>query len=117
MTNFDKHKRLLNKELDQFNSILGEILPRYVALMKKSDSNEAELKELGEIEHFLIEVNAKIATIKNKLDQDLFGETMDLYYQVKKKASTGDLQAKEHLSKLRSSLRDSIQGDTFFNWN
>lgn len=117
MTNFDRHKQLLNKELDQFNSILGEILPRYVALMQKSDSSDAEIKELGEIEHFLIEVNAKIAAIKNKLDQDLFGETMDLYYQVKKKASTGDQKAKEHLDKLRASLRDSIKGDTFFNWN
>ncbi|MCH2224430.1 MAG: hypothetical protein MK066_06630 [Crocinitomicaceae bacterium] len=117
MTNFDKHKQLLNKELDQFNSILGEILPRYITLMKKSDSSEGELKELGEIEHFLIEVNAKIAEIKNKLDQDLFGETMELYYQVKKQASAGDLRAKEHLNKLRTSLNDSIKGDTFFNWN
>ncbi|MBL4862337.1 MAG: hypothetical protein JKY09_04900, partial [Crocinitomicaceae bacterium] len=57
---FEKHKKLLNKELDQFNLILNEILPRYIKLMKKGDSTDAELKELGEIEHFLIEVNGKI---------------------------------------------------------
>ena len=58
---FEKHKRLLNHELDQFNVILGEILPRYVELMHKEELSSNEVKELGEIEHYLIEVNAKIA--------------------------------------------------------
>lgn len=114
---FDKHKQLLNKELDQFNSLLSEILPRYVYLTQKKESTAEETKELGEIEHYLIEVNAKIAEIKNKLDQDLFGETMDFYYRVKAEAAKGDEQAKERLIRLRKSLKESIQGDTFFNWN
>ncbi len=114
---FDKHKQLLNKELDQFNSILSELLPRYVFLMQKKDSTPEEDKELGEIEHFLIEVNGKIAEIKNKLDQDLFGETMDFYYKIKEEAKKGDIGAKDRLDRLRKSLIDSIQGDTFFNWN
>lgn len=114
---FNKHKQVLNRELEQFKAILGEILPRYISLMQKKDSSPEEMKELGEIEHFLIEVNGKIAEIKNQLDQDLFGETMDLYYKVKAEAKKGDPKAKERLDKLRSSLRQSIKGDTFFNWN
>ncbi len=114
---FNKHKHALNKELEHFNSVLGEILPRYLSLVRKKDSTPEEDKELGEIEHFLIEVNGKIAEIKNKLDQDLFGETMDHYYKVKAEASKGDPAAKERLDKLQSTLRESIKGDTFFNWN
>lgn len=107
----------MNKELDQFNALLGEILPRYISLVRKVDSTPEEVKELGEIEHFLIEINSKIAAIKSKLDQDLFGESMDTYYKVKAKAEKGDIKAKEQLDKLRESLKESIQGDTFFNWN
>ena len=114
---FERHKNLLNKELDQFNLILSEILPRYIELMKKEDINDAQLKELGEIEHFLIEINGKIAEIKTKLDHDLFGETMSEYYKVKEKASNGDVNAAKKLSKIRDAFSESIKGDTFFNWN
>jgi hypothetical protein len=114
---FEKHKRLLNKELDSFNLILSEILPRYISLMKKEDISDEEAKELGEIEHFLIEINGKIAEIKTKLDHDLFGETMAEYYRVKEKAKNGDENAKKKLSKLRDAFSDTIKGDTFFNWN
>ena len=48
---FKKHKENLNQELDQFNSILGEILPRYVFLVRKKDTSTDETKELGDIEH------------------------------------------------------------------
>lgn len=113
----DEHKKLLNQELEQFNSILGEILPRYIALMKKRNATAEEEKELGEIEHFLIEVNAKIADIKNKLDQDLFGETMNHYYEAKRAAMNGDVEAKKRLDKLRQVFIESVQGDEFFNWN
>lgn len=114
---FEKHKNLLNKELDQFNLILSEILPRYIELMKKEEINDAQLKELGEIEHFLIEINGKIAEIKSKLDHDLFGETMSEYYKVKEKATNGDVNAQKKLAKLRHAFSESIKGDTFFNWN
>ena len=98
---FEKHKQLLNQELDQFNALLGELLPRYVLLARKDDCTSEELKELGEIEHYLIEVNSKIAMIKNRLDQDLFGETMDLYYKVKAEAKKGDPKAKKKFDCLR----------------
>ncbi|MDG1330894.1 MAG: hypothetical protein P8P74_01080 [Crocinitomicaceae bacterium] len=114
---FEKHKQLLNQELDQFNALLGELLPRYVLLVRKADCTAEELKELGEIEHFLIEVNSKIANIKNRLDQDLFGETMDLYYKVKAEAEKGNVKAKEKFDQLKASLHASIKGDMFFNWN
>lgn len=114
---FEKHKHLLNQELDQFNALLGELLPRYVLLVRKEDCTPEELKELGEIEHYLIEVNSKIASIKNRLDQDLFGETMDLYYKVKAEAEKGNERAKKKFEQLKMSLHASIKGDVFFNWN
>lgn len=114
---FEHHKRLLNKELDQFNLILSEILPRYIELMKKDGIEDSELKELGELEHFLIEINGKIAAIKTKLDHDLFGESMEEYYRVKERAKNGDLLAQQRLEKLRETFSASIKGDTFFNWN
>jgi len=114
---FKKHKQLLNQELDRFNSLLGEILPRYVMLVRKEDCSDEELTELGEIEHYLIEVNSKIASIKNRLDQDLFGETMDLYYKVKCEAEKGNPKAQKKFEQLKSSLHASIKGDMFFNWN
>ncbi len=114
---FERHKRLLNKELDQFNLILSEILPRYISLMKKDEIDDKERKELGELEHFLIEINGKIASIKTKLDHDLFGETMDEYYRVKELAAQGDLLARKRLDQLRETFSKSIKGDTFFNWN
>ena len=114
---FEKHKHLLNQELDQFNALLGELLPRYVLLVRKEDCSAEELTELGEIEHYLIEVNSKIANIKNRLDQDLFGETMDLYYKVKAEAEKGNEKAKKKFEQLKTSLHASIKGDVFFNWN
>jgi len=114
---FERHKRLLNKELDQFNLILSEILPRYIELMKKDAIEGTELKELGELEHFLIEINGKIAAIKTKLDHDLFGETMEEYYRVKELANKGDLLAQKRLEKLRDVFSQSVKGDTFFNCN
>ena len=114
---FEEHKRLLNEELDRFTKMIGDILPRYLELMRKSDLSKKETKELGELEHFLIEVNSKIADIKNKLDSDLFGETIHEYYKVKDRARKGDISAKHKLEKLRSTLSESIKGDQFFNWN
>lgn len=114
---FERHKNLLNKELDQFNLLLSEILPRYIELMKKENIEDLELKELGELEHFLIEINGKIAAIKTKLDHDLFGDTMEEYYRVKELARNGDRLAERRLAQLRETFSESIKGDTFFNWN
>lgn len=114
---FEKNKELLNRELDQFNAILGRILPRYIELVHRDELSDKESSELGNIEHYLIEINSKIAEIKYKLDHDLFGERLDYYYQVKEKASQGDVAAQKKFKQLRQSFKDSLKDDTFFNWN
>lgn len=114
---FGKHKEKLHAELDRFALMLGEVLPRYLELMKKKDPNSEDLQELGELEHTLIEVNAKIAALKSKLDHDLFGETLDQYFKLKREAAEGDISAKKRFDKLRDVFKESLRDDTFFNWN
>jgi hypothetical protein len=114
---FEKHKERLHLELDRFADMLGEVLPKYLALMKKKNPSDEELQELGELEHTLIEVNAKIAELKSKLDHDLFGETLDEYFKLKHEAATGDITAKKRFDKLREVFKESLKDDTFFNWN
>lgn len=114
---FNENKKTLNKELEQVLGILNELLPRYTDLIKKDDINSLELKELGEIEHFLIEVNSKIAEIKDMLDQNLFGHSLDLYYKYKEKAKSGDLNALQKLNRLREFFNESLKGEALVNWN
>lgn len=113
----ERNKGLLNRELNQFNTILNKILPRYLFLIKKSQPSLEEQKELGELEHYLIEVNGKIAAIKNQLDQDLFGESFNLYYKTKRKALKGDIDAKMRLDRLRKIFLRSFSGDSAHKWN
>jgi len=113
----NQHMKLLSKELEHFNSILNELLPRYKKLMEKNELSFDEKKELGDMEYFLIEINGKIAEIKNKLDQDLFGETLNLYYLTKAKAKLGSIEAKTKLDGLRSNIQEGLKSDLFFNWN
>jgi hypothetical protein len=113
----DEQKRRLNKELDEFNFVLSQILPRYLELIKKENISPEEEKELSNTEHSLLEINTKVAEIKSMLDQDLFGETINLYYRVKGKAKTGDLNSKLHLDQLRIKFQTLMEGDYFFNWN
>ena len=113
----NEHKKTLNQELDQFNSILGEVLPRYISLMKMKYPSKEDEKELDEIEHFLFEVNGKIAEIKTKLDQDSFGEILNLYYKTKQEVKNGDPIAKKRLAKLRVLFSDYIHSEDIFIWN
>lgn len=114
---FNENKKTLNRELEQFLGILNELLPRYSNLIKKDNINSVELKELGEIEHFLIEVNSKIAEIKDMLDQNLFGHSLDLYYKYKEKAKLGDVNAQQKLNRLREFFNESLKGEALVNWN
>jgi hypothetical protein len=114
---FSENKDEINKELTQFLRTLSEVLPRYSFLMKKIGINPVELKELGELEYFLIEINAKITAIKNMLEHDLFGHSLDYYYEMKNKAKNGDLDAKSKLVRLREAFTESLKGDTLINWN
>lgn len=114
---FKENKDALNRELEQFISILNELLPRYTQLLRKRNISPKELKELGDIEHFLIEVNSKISEIKSMLEQDLFGHSLDIYYKLKAKALVGDIVAKQKLDRMRESFDDSLKGGNMFVWN
>ena len=117
MSNFSENKDDLNRELQQFISTLGTLLPRYSLLLTKKNPNPVEVKELGDIEHFLIEINSKITEIKNMLEHDLFGHSLDYYYQTKRRPKNGDFEAKLKLERLREAFNESLKGDTLMNWN
>lgn len=115
--NYKQNKDALTRELEQFIGTLNELLPRYSHLLRKNKMTSAEISELGEIEHFLIEVNSKITEIKNMLDHDLFGHSLDIYYKLKAKTLQGDLSSKKKLDTLRESFEESLAGGTMFIWN
>ncbi len=117
MMDFNRNKEALNRELEQFIEILNELLPRYSMLLRKTPISEEELQELGEIEHFLIEVNAKITGIKNVLEEDLFGHSIDLYYKLKAKALKGDLNARRKWERMRENFHETLLNEPFVNWN
>lgn len=117
MKDFKQNKIALNHELEQFKTILDQLLPRYSFLLKKDNLSKKELKELGDIEHYLIEVNSKITTIKEMLEEDLFGHSLDIYYKLKKKAVLGDSAAAAKLERMRETFEESFKGDRIFNWN
>ena len=114
---FIDRKESLNRDLEQFIKVLNELLPRYSLLMRQNQISDSELKELGEIEHFLIEVNSKITTIKNGLDQDLFGHSIDLYYKLKEKAKNGDPIAKVKFDRIRDNFNENLLQENLVNWN
>ena len=117
MKQFKQNREALNRELEKFVSTLNELLPRYSVLLRKQNISDEELEELGEIEHFLIEVNSKISEIKERLEQDLYGHTIDTYYKLKGKAAKGDIHAKRKLDRIRLTFEDYLQKGTFINWN
>lgn len=115
--NFRQNKDDLNRELEQFISTLNELLPRYSHLLQKATISSEEISELGDIEHFLIEVNSKITEIKNMLEQDLFGHSLDVYYKLKKQAAEGDIFAQQKFNKMREAFEESLQAGTVLIWN
>jgi hypothetical protein len=117
VSDFEQHKEALNKELERFIQLLDELLPRYVLLLKKTNISEKELTELGEIEHYLIEVNAKISAIKNMLKEDLFGHSLDVYYKLKHQSEAGDSVAKAKYERMRQIFQESLKSDLIFTWN
>lgn len=114
---FSQNRDAMNKELEQFINLLNETLPRYSGLLKKQEITSSELKELGDIEYFLIGVNAKISEIKKMLENDLFGHSIDLYYKLKKSAQNGNVQAQKKFETMRDAFNESLKGDTIINWN
>lgn len=117
MEEFNNTKNELDKELEQFVKLLNKILPHYHQLLKRSDLSQDELKNLGEIEHYLIGVNAKIMEIKGKLEQDLFGQSLHVYYTLKENAKNGDPISKLKLEKMREAFVEALESGDVLNYN
>jgi hypothetical protein len=117
MKDFQQNKDALNRELEQFINKLNEVLPRYSALLSKRDVSSEELSELGELEHFLIEVNYKISEIKHRLEQDLFGHSLATYFKLKKKSAEGDQAAFVKIDRMRKVFEESLRSGNIINWN
>ena len=117
MTQFDYNKHEMDQEMDRFMALLNSILPRYSSLLRKKNMSHDDVTELGELEHYLIELNSKIIQIKNRLQNDLFGETIDTYYQLKIKAQNGDEIAKSEVKKLRKVYLAALQAGNIICWN
>ncbi len=117
MEEFNNTKNELDKELEQFVKLLNKILPHYHQLLKRSDLSQDELKNLGEIEHYLIGVNAKIMEIKGKLEQDLFGQSLHVYYTLKENAKNGDPTSKLKLEKMREAFVEALESGDVMNYN
>ncbi len=112
------NKETDNKELELFMTYLNNRLSEYSSLLKKENISQEELKQLGDIEYFLIEVNAKISEIQKSLENDLFGYSTDLYYGMKREAiSSGDQNAKKKLDIMLDSFNESLRGGMIVNWN
>jgi hypothetical protein len=114
---FKNTKKELDKELEQFIKLLNKILPKYHLLLKRTDLSNLELKELGDIEHYLIGVNAKIMEIKGKLEQDLFGQSLHVYYSLKLEAKNGDPNSKLKLEKMREAFVKALESGDVMNYN
>jgi hypothetical protein len=117
MADFKSNKKELDEELERFITLLSELLPHYHHLLKKEELSTEELKRLGEIEHYLIGVNAKIMDIKKKLEQDLFGQSLDTYYRLKDDARAGNPHAKLKLERMRDSFLVALNSGEVVNFN
>lgn len=117
MNSFEQQKEALNRELRQLVEQLNGMLPRYTELLNKQDISKEEVTELGELEHFLIGINSKISEIKERLQQDLFGHTIDRYYHLKSRAVNGDRDAELVMGRLKSIFEEHLEKGTIINWN
>ena len=114
---FKDSKDALNRDLERFINTLNELLPRYTFLLSKDFLEREEVSELGDIEHFLMDVNAKISEIKVTLEQDLFGNSLDTYFKVKREAVLGDKNARTKYLRMREVIEDVIIGGNTFLMN
>jgi hypothetical protein len=117
LENFKENKRELDRELERFVTLLNQLLPHYHELLKKKDLTPDELQRLGDIEHYLLGVNAKIIDIKGKLEQDLFGQSLDIYYKLKEDAKKGDVNSKVKLEKMREIFTEALKSGDIMNFN
>ncbi len=114
---YKEQQAAIQKELDRFVDLLEVLLPRYNKLLSKKQLDPDELSELGELEHFLIGVSGRITAIKQLLEQDVFGHSLQQYYKEKSKAKAGDFHAIEKFEKLRQTYTDALDNGEIINWN
>ncbi len=107
----------IQRELDRFIDLMEVLLPRYNNLMRIDQPSEEQLVELGELEHFLIGVSARVTNLKQILDQDVFGQSLDVYFKLKQKAALGDEKALKKLNRLRETFHRSINEGGIIQWN
>jgi hypothetical protein len=107
----------IQRELDRFIDLIELMLPRYHKLLDSENLSEDDLQELGELEHFLIGVAARVTDLKQILDQDVFGQSLDSYFKLKEKASKGDLEATKKFKRLRDTFHRSITEGGIIHWN
>lgn len=117
MADFKSNRKELDEELEKFMRLLEELLPHYHQLLKKTELSHDELTRLGEIEHYLIGVNAKILEIKKRLEQDLFGQSLHTYYKTKQDAFSGDPQAKLKLERMRDAFAEALKAGEIMSFN
>jgi len=113
----DQSKNKIEVELNLFISKLNDLLPRYDYLVGKTDLSKDELKELGEVEYLLLDLNAKISSIKSELDQHLFGNFLDSYYKLKHQAKDGDIKTVMKLAHLKSFFNEVLTSNDYIIWN
>ena len=117
MDEIGDNREELDEELERFITLLNQLLPHYHSLLKKDELDNDEKTRLGEIEHYLIGVNSKIMEIKGKLEQDVFGRSIDRYYKIKDLDYGGDPHSKLKLEKIRDELTKSLKAGELINFN
>lgn len=117
MKDFRQYKNELDKELSRLTTVLNELLPRYSDLLNSQKITQEEITELGEIEHYLIGVNATITSIKTLLEHDLYGYSLDMYYKLKRKAVNGDKLSALKAQSLRENFGQLLKDGLIFNMN
>jgi len=114
---YKEQQAAIQKELDRFTDLLEVLLPRYNKLLQKKRLDPDELSELGELEHFLIGVSGRITAIKQSLEEDVFGHSLQQLYKEKNKAEKGDINALKKFEKLKKSFSDALKDGDIMNWN
>lgn len=107
----------LQRHLRNLEQEMYEVIHRYIALMMKENPEKKDLSDLGELEYFLIAMDARIRHISYILEQELFGTSMERLLQMKNKAKAGNLIAKLKYDEMRKGFQDSLNAGVIFSLN
>jgi hypothetical protein len=115
MKNLKETQQKMNYEMEQFTSIIQQLLPKYIALVEKPTLSLQETYELGEIEYSLVEINDKLNCIREQITRNLFGYSLDNYYKLKKYFVDSNLEMK--LNHLKKTFESEIREGDIIIWN